>query len=193
MQFHHPAATLVLDAEMKGRHAAAMALVLLALALGASACGGSSSKTTKTSAAQQRAAEQHWRKGIIRWHRSTQSALDGISIIFATQASLDSIRNASSALSSHLLGYEVILIQCSRTIRALGPVPVAFAMAGRYAVRACKTLEKGEHAVEHVVGGLRHGGGYETLDPLSGAGDLLSTGQAELTTTMSALHAAITT
>ena len=37
---------------------------------------------------------------------------------------------------------------------------------------------------------LRRGGGYDTLDPLSGAGDLLSTGQTELTTAMRALNAA---
>ena len=64
--------------------------------------------------------------------------------------------------------------------------------AGRYALRACDTLEKGEHAVEGVVGSLRRGGGYDTLDPLSGAGDLLSTGQSELTTAMHALNAATT-
>ena len=64
--------------------------------------------------------------------------------------------------------------------------------AGRYALKACDTLERGEHAVEGVVGSLRRGGGYDTLDPLSGAGDLLSTGQSELTTAMRALNAATT-
>jgi hypothetical protein len=157
------------------------------------ACGGSGAKPTKTSAAQQRAAEQHWRTGIMRWRRSTQGALDGISIIFATQASLGNVRRVDSATSSRLTGYEGTLTRCTSTIRALGPVPAVFEVAGRYAIKACQTLEKGEHAVEDVVGGLRHGGGYNTLDPLSGAGDLLSTGQEQLTTAMSALHAAVTT
>jgi hypothetical protein len=65
-----------------------------------------------------------------------------------------------------------------------------FANAGRYALRACKSLESGEHAVEGVVGTLRQGGGFDTLDPLSGAGDLLSTGQQELSTAVRALDTA---
>jgi hypothetical protein len=175
---------------MKARHAAALALLLPALALGTVACGsGSSSGGTKTSAEQQRAAEQHWRSGLMRWHHSTQNALNGISIIFSTQASLDHIRKAGTAASATLKGLEGTLIHCSNTIHALGPVPALFATAGRYALKACKTLEQGEHAVEGVVGSLRHGGGYDTLDPLSGAGDLLSTGQSELTTAMRALNA----
>jgi hypothetical protein len=178
---------------MKARHVAALALLFPALALGAVACGGGSSGGgTKTSAEQQRAAEQHWRSGLTRWHRSTQNALNGISIIFSTQASLDHIRLAGTAASSTLTGFEGTLNHCSSTIHALGPVPAVFATAGRYALKACKTLEQGEHAVEGVVGSLRHGGGYDTLDPLSGAGDLLSTGQSELTTAMRALNAATT-
>ena len=81
-------------------------------------------------------------------------------------------------------------MQCTRTIHALGIVPAVFASAGRYALRACKSLESGEHAVEGVVGSLRQGGGFDTLDPLSGAGDLLSTGQQELSTAVRALDAA---
>lgn len=175
---------------MKARHAAVLASLLLALALGAAACGGSSARGAKTSAEEQRAAEQHWRIGLISWHRSTQDALDGLSIIFATQASLDRIRKAGSATSSTLAGFEGTLVRCSRTIHALGPVPIVFATARRYALRACETLQKGEHDVEGVVGTLRRGGDYDTLDPLSGAGDLLSTGQSELTTAMYALNAA---
>jgi len=178
---------------MNARHATALALFLPVLALGAASCGGSGGPGTKTSAAQERAAERHWRTGLIHWHRSTQNALDGISILFATQASLDGIRKTDSASSSSLRGFEGTLIHCSRMIRALGPVPPVFAAAGRYALKACRTLEDGEHAVEGVVGNLRHGGGYDTLNPLSDAGDLLSTGQSELTTAMHALSAAITT
>jgi hypothetical protein len=167
---------------MKARQVAALALVLPALALGAAACGGSGGGSTKTSAAQQRIAENHWRSGFVLWRRKTQNALDGISVIFSTQASLDGIRKPGTHLSSTLVVFEATLLGCSRTIHSLGPVPDVFATAGRYAVRACKSLEKGEHAVEGVVGSLRRGAGFDTLDPLSGAGDLLSTGQAELTT-----------
>jgi len=174
---------------MKGRQVVALALVLLALALGAAACGGSGGKA-KPTAAQQRAAEQHWRNGLLRWRRTTQHALNGISIIFATQASLDSIRKAGSPTSATLIDLEQTLVRCTRAIHALGPVPDVFASAGRYALRACKSLESGEHAVEGVVGTLRHGGGFDTLDPLSEAGDLLSTGQQELTTAVRALDSA---
>jgi hypothetical protein len=172
---------------MTARQAAVLALSLPALALGAVACGGSSGKT-KTTAAQQHAIEQHWRSGLMRWHDKTQHALDGISVIFSTQASVDNIRKESSRTSVSLAGFEAILGGCFRTIHKLGPVPPVFATAGRYAARACDSLEKGEHAVEGVVGTLRKGGLFETLDPMGGAGDLLSAGQAQLTTAVRALN-----
>jgi hypothetical protein len=174
---------------MEARNLVLVVVILSTLALGAAACGGTSGKS-KNDAAQQRAAEAHWRTGLLEWKRSTQHALNGISILFATQASLDSIRREGSASSATLVGFEHTLGRCSETIQALGPVPEVFATAGRYARRACNSLEKGEHAVEGVVGTLRHGGGFDTLDPLSGAGDLLSTGQAELTTAVRALDTA---
>jgi hypothetical protein len=175
---------------MNARQVAALALALPALALGAAACGGSGGSSTKTTAAQQRIAENHWRSGFMLWRRATPNALDGISVIFSTQAALDGIRRPGTHLSSTLVLFEATLIGCSETIHRLGPVPDVFATAGRYAVRACKSLEKGEHEVEGVVGSLRRGGGFDTLDPLSGAGDLLSTGQAELTTAGHALETA---
>ena len=175
---------------MKARQIAALALLITALALGAAACGSSGAKTTKTSAAEQRVIERHWRSGFVLWRRKTQNALDGISVIFSTQAALEGIRKTGTRLSASLAVYEATLHGCSHTIHSLGPVPEVFATAGRYALRACKSLEQGEHAVEGVVGNLRHGGGYDTLDPLSGAGDVLSTGQAQLTTANTALLAA---
>jgi len=174
---------------MKARHLVALVVLLPSLALGVAACGGKSGKT-KTDAARQRAAEAHWRTGLLEWKSSTQHALNGISIIFSTQASLDSIRHVDSPTSATLLDFEHTLGQCAETIRALGPVPEVFASSGRYALRACSSLERGERAVEGVVCTLRHGGGFDTLDPLSGAGDLLSTGQAELTTAVRALDTA---
>jgi hypothetical protein len=183
------AATLVLRQTPMKAHVVALALLLPTLALGAAACGGSGGHTTtKISAAEQHRLEERWRTGLIQWHRTTQSALDGISIIFSTQASLDNIRKEGTRDSTSLAVYEAALAQCSRTLSRLGPVPATFALAGRYAVRACANLEKGEHAVEGIVGSLRHGGGFNTLDPLSNAGNLLSTGQAELTTAMHALQ-----
>jgi hypothetical protein len=171
---------------MDARRAAAVALVIPALALGGAACGGNGA--TKTTAKEQHAVEAHWRKGLLRWHHDTQHALNGLSILFSTDGALTELTSVSSKASLSLASFEGVLVQCTTTVRGLGPVPPAFAMAGRYALRTCASLEQGERAVEVVVGKIRRGGGLDTLDPLSGAGDLLSTGQAELTTTVHALN-----
>jgi len=87
---------------MKARQVAALALLISALALGAAACGSSGAKTTKTSAAEQRVIERHWRSGFVLWRRKTQNALDGISVIFSTQAALEGIRKTGTRLSASL-------------------------------------------------------------------------------------------
>jgi hypothetical protein len=170
---------------MNLRPAAALALAVPALALGGAACG--SGGATKTSAQEQHRAEQHWRAGLLRWSHSMQGALNGLSIIFSSQGSLDRIRRAGSPASASLATYELTMVRCTRKVRGLGPVPEVFAMAGRYAMRACASLERGERAVEVVVEALRRGNGFDTLDPLDGAGDLLSAGQAQVTTAVRAL------
>ena len=170
---------------MNIRPAAALALAVPALALGGAACG--SGGAMKTSAQEQHRAEQHWRAGLLRWSQSMQGALNGLSIIFSSQGSLDSVRRTGSHTSASLATYELTMVGCTRTVRNLGPVPEAFAMAGRYAMRACASLEQGERAVEGVVETLRRGEGFDTLDPLGGAGDLLSAGQAQVTTAVRAL------
>jgi hypothetical protein len=173
---------------MKVRPAAALALAVPALALGASACGGSSA--TKPSVEEQRATEQSWRAGLLRWGHSMQGALDGLSVIFATEGSLARVRTAGSSTSASLSTFELTILRCTRDVRSLGPVPDVFAAAGRYALQACASLEQGEREVEGVVTSLRRGGGFNTLDPLGGAGDLLSAGQAKLTTAVRALDTA---
>lgn len=174
---------------MEARRAAAFAFSALALALGLAACGGGgpSKQQREQAAAAARVARLHWRKGLMRWHHATQNALDGISMMFATEASLGALGSGSSHASHRLIGYEGILIRCSSTVHALGPVPAGFELAGRYALAACKNLEKGEHGVEALVVQIRHGGGFDTLDPLTGAGSQLSMGQADLTTVVHAL------
>ena len=173
---------------MDARRAAVVALAVPALALGAAACGGNSAKT-KTDVAREHAAEVRWRAGIMRWRNSTQRALNGISILFATDGALSELDSTSSQASASLAAFEQILARCSDTISRLGPVPTVFAPSGRYAKRACASLEQGVHAVDDVVRKVRNGGELDTLDPLSGAGDLLSSGQAELTTAVRALDA----
>jgi len=174
---------------MTARNAAAMALAALVLALGVTACGGGG-ESKNTTSVQEKVMRQHWRAGIVRWHRDTQHALNGLSVIFSTEASLVNLGRGESRTSHSLVSFESVLVGCSRTVRALGPVPAGFELAGRYALEACSNLEKGERGVEALVGRLRKGQGFDTLDPLTGAGSLLSMGQAQLTTVLHAMNGA---
>jgi hypothetical protein len=171
---------------MKARNGAAFAVFLPVLALGAAACGGSASDRKTTTDPQ--VVEQHWKAGLIRWHHATQHALNGISVIFSTEKSLVSLGRGHSRSSTSLRLYEHVLIRCSTTVRGLGPAPPGLELAGRYALEACSNLEKGERGVEALVVKLRHGEALDTLDPLTGAGSLLSSGQANLTTAMVSLE-----
>jgi hypothetical protein len=176
---------------MSSRTAAAIAFPALVLALGLTGCGGGSgSSTKKTSTVPERVVRQHWRAGLLRWHHATQKALNGISVIFSTEASLVELGRGRSKSSGSLDSYEIVLGRCSSTVRGLGPVPPGFELAGRYALEACSRLEKGERGLEALVVKLRHGDGLDTLDPLTGAGAELSMGQAELTTVVHALNRA---
>ena len=173
---------------MRSRHAAAFALSALVLALGVAACGGSAAPKKQTAAVSEKVVRHHWRTGILRWNTATQHALDGISIVFATESSLVSLAQAASRVSHSLIGYEAVLSSCSETVRDLGPVPPGFELAGHYALAACSSLEKGERGVEAIVVKLRHGGDLTTLDPLTGAGSFLSLGQSQLITVVHALR-----
>jgi hypothetical protein len=171
---------------MRARNGAALAVFLPVLALGVAACGGGSADRQTTGVSAQ-VVEQHWRAGLIRWHRHTQHALNGISLIFSTEKSLLDLGRGRPGPSSSLRTYENVLIGCTSTVKHLGPVPPGLELAGQYALEACKYLEKGERGVESLVGKLRRGEEYDTLDPLTGAGSDLSSGQAQLTTVMHAL------
>jgi hypothetical protein len=175
---------------MRSRHAAALALSALVLVLGVVACGGSGAAKKQQAAIADRVVRQHWRSGIVRWHAATQEALNGISIVFSTEAYLVDLTRVASRTSRSLSGWDQILARCSDTVRALGPVPPSFELAGHYALATCTSLEKGENGVAALVLKLRHGGGLTTLDPLTGAGNYLSLGQSQLTTTMHALREA---
>jgi hypothetical protein len=174
---------------MELRKRAVVAVLVPGLALGLAACGGGSSGARKTTVPP-KVAERHWRAGLIRWRHSTQQALNGISVIFSTEASLVDLGRGRSKSSESLVLYEQVLIRCSSTVRGLGPVPPGFELAGHYALLACTNLEKGERGVEALVIRLRHGQGFDTLSPLTGAGGQLSMGQAALDTVFHALNRA---
>ncbi len=173
---------------MRPRQVAALAATIPALALGISACGGSGS-ATKPTPAQERTAEAQWRAGLFGWRRTMLHALDGLSVIFSTDASLSDLGRAHSRVSTGLLLYEGRLEQCTSTVRLLGPVPPPFVQARVYALEACKRLEQGVGKVELVVGNLRHGRPVDPIDPLGDATVLLATGQTELSTAVQALDA----
>jgi hypothetical protein len=173
---------------MKARNGAVFAVFLSLLVLGSAACGSSSGSGRTTQTVDPKVVAQHWKAGLVRWHHVTQHALNGISLIFSTESSLVDLGTGHSKSSGSLTMYEHVLIRCTTTIKGLGPVPPGLELAGRYALETCAYLEKGERGVEALVVKLRHGQGYDTLDPLIGAGSLLSSGQAQLTTTMHALN-----
>ncbi len=166
---------------MKARRAAIFTVVILALALGAAACGRGSTKTT-TSAARTEALEAHWRVGLDRWRASMLGALDGISLIFSRQDSLVEVELRHSSTSLRLERYEFTLASCTLLLRRLGPVPQLLRSSGEYAGQACKQLERGVRLVgvavsQLVVSGVPLGG-----DPLDRASIPLGLGQSELTT-----------
>jgi len=163
---------------MRGRRGAAFTLVILALTLGAAACGGTSAKTT-TSAVERKVAEAHWRVGLGRWRASMLRALDGISLIFSREASVAKLEVRHSETSDRLERYEFTLANCSVVLRELGPVPQRLQLSGQYAGQACDALQRGTLLVVRAVSEL---GRVASVDPLDEASVPLGAGQSELTT-----------
>ena len=163
---------------MRVRRGAVFTLVILALALGAAACGGTSKKTA-TSAAELKAAESHWRVGLGHWRASMLRALDGISLIFSRQDSLAGLEARHSKTSDRLERYEFTLANCTVVLRGLGPVPQRLRLSNQYAGQACENLERGVRLVVRAVSQL---GRVASVDPLDQASIPLGDGQSELTT-----------
>jgi hypothetical protein len=171
---------------MKLRGGTSLVAITLALALGASGCGGSGAK--KPSAQAEAAAESKWRTGLLQWRQTMLRALNGISIILATDGSLVLLTDVHSPTSARLDALTSTLDGCSDVVRKIGPAPTRFAIAHRLALVACKTLGQGDELVAGVVVKIRQGGALDSLDPVPGAGDLFSTGQNQLTTATRSLN-----
>jgi hypothetical protein len=171
---------------MRARRGAAFTLVSLALAAGAPACGGHAGKPS-TSPAEAKLAAARWRTGLARWHRSMMGALDSISVLFATENALASLRSERSAGSLELSRDEEALAGCTREVGRLGPAPEELAPARRYALEACAELERGEKLVEAALHEVRT---RPSLDPLAAASGPLSTAQNELGSVETALATA---
>lgn len=171
---------------MRASRGAACMLVILALALGASACGGSSTGTTTASAAAIRTAEAHWRTGLVRWHKSMLGALDDISVVFSTDAGVAALQTSGTRGYRELTRDERALASCSVRIGALGPAPDTMAAARGYALMACANFERGEKLVEAAVREIRTS---MPLNPLDAATGPLSTGESEMNAAAVALTA----
>lgn len=156
---------------------AAFTLAVLALALGASACGGGGSPKTTSTTAAERAAVDHWRAGLVRWQRSMAGALDGISVVFSTDAGLLGIQTNGTREFKELVRDERALASCTIVVGQLGPAPEEFSQARAYALMACGNFERGERYVEAAVRQVRHS---TPLDPLDSATGPLSTGESEM-------------
>ena len=130
---------------MKLRGGTALVVVILALALGSSGCGGSNAK--KPSAKAEAAAEARWRTGLLQWRRSMLRALNGMSIILATDGSLVLLKDPHSPTSARLDALTSTLDNCSAAVQPIGAVPTAFAIAHQLALVACKTLGQGDELV----------------------------------------------
>jgi hypothetical protein len=171
---------------MRARERVALAVLVPALALGASACGGSSGGT-KPTVEQLRTTETKWRAGLLEWRRAMLNALDGLSLVFATDGSVGDLSRVASGSSAKLLKFEGPIGTCSSKVRLLGPAPEAFAQSRIYALAACKRLNDGVVLVNQVVADLRHGIATDPIDPLGNATVLLTTGQTELSTAVEAM------
>jgi hypothetical protein len=169
---------------MRVGRASALALVVLAVALGTAACGNGGEK--KQTAAAQARASAHWRAGLVRWNKQMVGALNGISLLFARPGPVELLQAADAPTGDRLAGFDNTLARCSAVVEALGPVPAGFEQAHEIALRACSSLEAGARLVQAGVTALQHGIGPGSLDRATAS---LSAGQNELSAVTASLRA----
>ncbi len=169
---------------MRTRRVTACTFLLLAFALGFTACGGGA-RSKQAAAAQARAAT-HWRIGLTQWHRQMLHALYGVSVLFSTDRSLAELASGQTRAGKALAGFERTLASCATTVERLGREPEGLAPARRYALEACKSLQLGESLIEVAVKRIEQGFGAD----LSEASGPLSDGQTGVETAANALRAA---
>jgi hypothetical protein len=172
---------------MRARTSLVLAVLLPALALGAAACGRSA-KETQPSPTELKTIETQWRIGLVEWRHTMLKALDGLSIVFATNGSVSDLSNKASRASARLSLFEGRLDTCTAQVHQLGPAPEPYAQARVYALEACKRLKEGVGKVDEVVADLRHGFAVDPIDPIGNASMLLAAGQTELSTAVQALE-----
>jgi hypothetical protein len=172
---------------MRARTTLVLAVLVPALALGVAACGGSS-KSTRPKPIALKTIETRWRTGLVQWRREMLKALDGLSLVFATNGSVAELSHQQSRASARLSLFEGRLQTCTDQVHELGPAPEPFVQARVYALEACKRLKEGVGKVDQVVADLRHGFAVDPIDPIGNASMLLAAGQTELSTAVQALE-----
>lgn len=168
---------------MKARETGAGLLVVLALAVGASACGGS--HTEAKSAGARAKAEAHWRSGLLEWRHHMLRALDGISILLETQVSVGQLEEANSPQTAALERFELTLAGCSSEVDRLGSEPLSDDGTRAFALAACSSLERGGRLISEALNAFEHGS-LQALDIVS---EPLSSGQSEMEAATSSLAA----
>jgi two-component system response regulator NreC len=165
---------------------AAVALAALALGVVVSACGGGGLSNEEKAAAQKSAAR--WEVVVDRWRGDMIGALNGISLLLSTGASVDLIEQGDTKTIAKLARHERTLGGCSAVIRRLGPAPEVMANVRREALRACRSLESGSRLVQDGVDRWRRGHG---IGSLTGATETLGDGQRGIVRVRAALKAAL--
>jgi hypothetical protein len=150
----------------------AVVLAALVFGLGAASCGGGGQ--SEEEAAADRQAQVRWQTGLARWRADMLGALNGISLLLSTAASVDLLRSGDVRTTARLDGFEQRLAACHVTIGRLGEAPESLAAARREALRACRSLESGAQLVHDGVASWRIGRGDASI---SRATETLGDGQ----------------
>jgi hypothetical protein len=165
--------------------AAAIGVAVLVIGLGASGCGGASGSEATSTAARDRAIASY-RAGLRTWGQQMITALNDMSVLFSTQASVARIETADTAVDAKLDRLERTLTGCTAAIERLGRPPVVFVPARLHALRACVSLEKGAKLVELGVKEFRGGLGVQRFTDAAGP---LGDGQDDIGVVRSELSA----
>jgi hypothetical protein len=166
---------------MRGVLALVVVVLLAGLASGCGSSGGGGSTTTSAAALR---AEQQWQVGLRRWGHDMRGALDGLSQLFSSPAAVRAIEASQAKMNARLAVLEATLDHCTTRIRALGPAPAQYELAHRYAIQACKNLERGSRLVKAGVKQFQGGLGVDifsdSTEPLSNGQDYVGLATSHL-------------
>ena len=85
-----------------------------------------------------------WRAGLIHWRHTMLNALDGLSLVFATDGSVADLSRSGSGSSTRLTKFEGRISTCSDKLRGLGPAPQPFEQSPGLRARGVQVAERGD-------------------------------------------------